>query len=108
VLDCHAHVVATSSVCLALEPIDWQQRFSLVHPRAIAQGRKDKKGGKKKKKDPTADRSIESLFAELVSNGILQPCPHVHVRDYIGCSSYMQATLEKVRTFTAAVMHTLA
>lgn len=32
--------------------------------------KKDKKG--KKKKDPTADRSMESLFAELVSNGILQ------------------------------------
>ena len=29
---------------------------------------KDKKG--KKKKDPTADRSIESLYAELVSTGI--------------------------------------
>lgn len=56
-------------------------------------GKKEKKG--KKKKDPTADRSIESLFAELVSNGILQPCPHVHVRDYMGSSSYMQATLEK-------------
>ena len=42
-----------------------------------------------------ADRSIESLFAELVSNGILQPCPHVHIRDYLGCSSYMAATLEK-------------
>lgn len=56
-------------------------------------GKKEKKG--KKKKDPTADRSIESLFAELVSNGILVPCPHVHVRDYLGSSSYMQATLEK-------------
>mmetsp|Transcript_33907 Transcript_33907/g.75181 ORF Transcript_33907/g.75181 Transcript_33907/m.75181 type:complete len:829 (-) Transcript_33907:621-3107(-) len=56
-------------------------------------GKKDKKG--KKKKDPTSDRSIESLFAELVSNGILQPCPHVHVRDFLGSSSFMQATLEK-------------
>ena len=42
-----------------------------------------------------ADRSIESLFAELVSNGILQQCPHVHVRDYLGSSSFMAATLEK-------------
>ncbi len=56
-------------------------------------GKKEKKG--KKKKDPTADRSIESLFAELVSNGILVPCPHVHVRDYLGSTSFMQATLEK-------------
>ena len=37
--------------------------------------KKGKKGGKKdkskKKKDPTADRSIESLYAELVSNSII-------------------------------------
>ncbi len=46
-------------------------------------------------RQPQADRSIESLFAELVSNGILQQCPHVHVRDYLGSSSYMAATLEK-------------
>ncbi|KAG1669632.1 hypothetical protein FOA52_010792 [Chlamydomonas sp. UWO 241] len=58
-------------------------------------GKKDKKGKGKKKKDPTADRSIESLFAELVSNGILVPCPHMHVRDYLGSSSFMQATMEK-------------
>lgn len=54
----------------------------------LVQGKKEKKG--KKKKDPTADRSVESLFAELVSNGILQPCPHVHVRDCMGSSSFMQ------------------
>ena len=30
-----------------------------------------------------------------VSNGILVPCPHVHVRDYLGSTSFMQATLEK-------------
>lgn len=56
-------------------------------------GKKEKKG--KKKKDPTADRSIESLFAELVSNGILRPAPHVHVRDYLGSPSFVAATLEK-------------
>ena len=37
---------------------------------------KKKKGGKKgkgkKKKDPTADRALEHLYVELVSNGILQ------------------------------------
>lgn len=34
--------------------------------------------------DPTADRSVESLFAELVSNGIVRPGPKVHVQDYLG------------------------
>lgn len=66
----------------------------LPPPPCHPQGKKEKKG--KKKKDPTADRSIESLFAELVSNGILTPCPHVHVRDYLGSASFMQTTLEKV------------
>jgi hypothetical protein len=35
------------------------------------------KGAKKGKKDPTADRSMESLFSELVINGILQRCEQV-------------------------------
>ena len=39
--------------------------------------KKGKKGGKKEKKakgkkDPTADRTMESLYAELVSNNIIQ------------------------------------
>jgi hypothetical protein len=38
--------------------------------------KKKKKGGKKrkgkKKKDPTADRALEHLYVEMVSNGILQ------------------------------------
>lgn len=38
---------------------------------------------------------MESLFAELVSNGILQKCPQTHIQDYLGCYSYMGATLEK-------------
>ena len=42
--------------------------------------KKGKKGGKKggkKKKDPTADRALEHLYVEMVSNGILQQCPKV-------------------------------
>jgi hypothetical protein len=42
-----------------------------------------------------ADRSMESLYAELVSNGILVPVPPVHIQDYLGAYSYMGATLEK-------------
>jgi len=57
--------------------------------------KKDKKGGKKKK-DPTADRSMESLFAELVSNGILQKVPPgAHLHDYLGACGYVASTLER-------------
>lgn len=37
--------------------------------------KKAKKG--KKKKDPTADRALESLFVEMVSQGLLVQCPKV-------------------------------
>jgi hypothetical protein len=38
---------------------------------------------------------MESLYAELVSNGILVPVAPVHIQDYLGAYSYMGATLEK-------------
>ena len=38
---------------------------------------------------------MESLFAELVSNGIIQPVPSMHINDYLGSFSYMGSTLEK-------------
>eukprot|EP00878_Enallax_costatus_P017399 GHUV01018273.1.p1 GENE.GHUV01018273.1~~GHUV01018273.1.p1 ORF type:complete len:830 (+),score=314.81 GHUV01018273.1:156-2492(+) len=61
-------------------------------------GKKEKGAGGakgKKKKDPTADRSMESLFAELASNGVLTRIPRVELADYLGGYSYMGATLEK-------------
>lgn len=42
-----------------------------------------------------ADRSIESLFAELVSSGILQACPPRTLDAYVGCSNFLAATLER-------------
>ncbi|KAI8469151.1 MAG: hypothetical protein J3K34DRAFT_514240 [Monoraphidium minutum] len=70
--------------------------------------KKDKKakgggGGGKKKKDPTArqpapgpaDRSMESLYAELVSNGVLVRVPPAHMADYLGAHGFMGATLDK-------------
>lgn len=52
-------------------------------------------GGKKGKKDPTSDRSMESLYAELVSAGVLVKAPAVHVQDYLGAYGYMGSTLER-------------
>lgn len=56
-------------------------------------GKKDKKG--KKKKDPTADRSIESLYAELVSTGIVQQPGRAAIEDYVGGFNFLGATLDK-------------
>ncbi|GBG87220.1 hypothetical protein CBR_g45279 [Chara braunii] len=88
-------------------------------------GRRGKKGGKKKKKksgnmallmmqflgigpakgkgkgrkprDPTADRSLESLYAELVGNGIIQPCPPRKFSEYVGGYNFLGSTLEKAK-----------
>jgi len=61
-------------------------------------GKKDKKKGKGKK-DPTADRSLEDLYADLVQNKIVQPCLKVGMHDYVGgyhyISKYMEASLAK-------------
>ena len=64
---------------------------------------KDKKG-KKGKKDPTADRSLESLYAELVSNKIIQVTPGWKMGDYVGDFNYLGATLEKSGIYPDASM----
>ncbi|XP_042534743.1 dynein regulatory complex protein 11 isoform X2 [Dipodomys spectabilis] len=60
---------------------------------------KDKvKRGKKGKKDKdlTADRTIESLYKELVEEGLLIRAPKVNLSDYIGEYSYLGTTLRQV------------
>ncbi|XP_008200287.2 dynein regulatory complex protein 11 [Tribolium castaneum] len=47
-----------------------------------------KKGKKKKEKDLTPDRTTESLFEELVANGIIKKCPEVYLDDFKGERSY--------------------
>ncbi|XRB06577.1 dynein regulatory complex subunit 11 [Pycnococcus provasolii] len=62
-------------------------------------GKKGKKGKggkeKKKKKDPTADRSIESLYAELASNGIIQAIPKRKLEDYAGAFNFLGSAQQK-------------
>ncbi|CAM9361889.1 unnamed protein product [Lampetra planeri] len=59
--------------------------------------KKNKKGGKKKKKekDLTPDRTIESLFEELVLQGILIRPPKVQLSDFLGEYSYLGTTLRQ-------------
>ncbi|XP_069502115.1 IQ and AAA domain-containing protein 1-like [Ambystoma mexicanum] len=58
--------------------------------------KKGKKGGKKKKeKDLTPDRSLDSLYEELVLQGILKPAQNVHLMDFVGDFSYLGTTLRQ-------------
>ncbi|KAB0795971.1 hypothetical protein PPYR_10032 [Photinus pyralis] len=50
-----------------------------------------KKAKKKKEKDLTPDRTTESLFEELIANGIIKRCPEVYLKDFIGERSYHTA-----------------
>ncbi|XP_047551877.1 IQ and AAA domain-containing protein 1-like [Lutra lutra] len=53
-----------------------------------------KKAGKKKKeKDLTPDRSVDSLFEELVVSGFLRKCETVALKDYIGDYLYLGSVL---------------
>ncbi|NP_083398.2 dynein regulatory complex protein 11 isoform 1 [Mus musculus] len=57
-------------------------------------GRRGKRG--KKEKDLTADRTIESLYQELVEKGLLIQALKVNLSDYIGEYSYLGTTLRQV------------
>ncbi|CAO2603641.1 IQ and AAA domain-containing protein 1-like, partial [Lemmus lemmus] len=52
-----------------------------------------KSGKKKKEKDLTPDRSVESLFEELVVIGLIKKCMLVTLSDYIGDCLYLGSTL---------------
>uniref|UniRef100_M3YBN5 IQ and AAA domain-containing protein 1-like n=1 Tax=Mustela putorius furo TaxID=9669 RepID=M3YBN5_MUSPF len=63
-------------------------------PLKRAKKKTGKKAGKKKKeKDLTPDRSVDSLFEELVVSGFLRKCETVALKDYIGDYLYLGSVL---------------
>ncbi|XP_070281037.1 IQ and AAA domain-containing protein 1-like [Myotis yumanensis] len=52
-----------------------------------------KKAGKKKEKDLTPNRSLASLFEELVVFGLLKKCKAVLLKDFVGDCLYLGSTL---------------
>ncbi|XP_066573569.1 dynein regulatory complex protein 11 isoform X2 [Amia ocellicauda] len=62
-----------------------------------AKKKKAGKTGKKKKKDKdlTADRTIESLYQELVEQGLLKQADTIKLDDYLGDYSYLGTTLRQ-------------
>ncbi|XP_043923534.1 IQ and AAA domain-containing protein 1-like [Protopterus annectens] len=58
--------------------------------------KKGKKSGKKKKeKDLTPGRTIDSLYEELISEGLIKAPENVQLSDYIGEYSYLGTTLRQ-------------
>ncbi|KAJ8276938.1 hypothetical protein GJAV_G00069570 [Gymnothorax javanicus] len=62
-----------------------------------AKKKKGSKSGRKKKKekDLTPDRSIQSLFQELVEQGLLKQAEAINLKDYLGDFSYLGTTLRQ-------------
>lgn len=52
--------------------------------------RSGKKNKKKREKDLTPDRTTESLFEELVANGIIRKYPETWLRSYLGDRAYVE------------------
>ncbi|XP_014643105.1 PREDICTED: IQ and AAA domain-containing protein 1-like [Ceratotherium simum simum] len=53
----------------------------------------NKTGKKKKEKDLTSNRSVESLFEELIISGFLKKSETVALKDYVGDYLYLGSTL---------------
>lgn len=62
--------------------------------------RGSKKSKKKKEKDLTPDRTTESLFEELVSNGIIKKYQEVSIDSFAGEKSYASFDLRNDGKFT--------
>ncbi|XP_074919513.1 IQ and AAA domain-containing protein 1-like [Chelonoidis abingdonii] len=75
------------------------QRLKLAVDREEGKSRKEKKSSKKgkkggkKEKDLTPDRTLDSLYEELVLQGILKQAQRVHLADYTGDFCYLGTTL---------------
>ncbi|XP_053873657.1 IQ and AAA domain-containing protein 1-like [Malaclemys terrapin pileata] len=77
------------------------QRLKLAVDRDDGKSRRAKKSGKKQKgkkggkkeKDLTPDRTLDSLYEELVLQGILKQAQHVQLADYTGDFCYLGTTL---------------
>uniref|UniRef100_A0A8C9LY10 IQ motif containing with AAA domain 1 n=1 Tax=Piliocolobus tephrosceles TaxID=591936 RepID=A0A8C9LY10_9PRIM len=78
--------------------VDREREHSAKVGKKKKKGKKGKKKEKKTKKDKdlTADRTIESLYKELVEEGLLIQALKVNLSDYIGEYSYLGTTLRQV------------
>ncbi|XP_017777581.1 PREDICTED: IQ and AAA domain-containing protein 1 [Nicrophorus vespilloides] len=76
---------------LLQEALDRDRGHKKIRKSSKKSKRSSKKSKKKKEKDLTPDRTTESLFEELIANGIIKRYPEVFLKDFIGERSYHTA-----------------
>lgn len=74
---------------------DKGKRGKISKKRKKGKKKASKKGKKKKDKDLTPDRTTESLFEEMVLNGIIKQYPKVQLAEYLGDVNYIGGMLKK-------------
>ncbi|KAM3853527.1 dynein regulatory complex protein 11 isoform 3-T3 [Vipera latastei] len=82
------------------ELIKEEKRKEVEEEIRVQKKKKGKKGGRKKKskkdKDLTSDRTIDSLYQELVEEGLLIRSKKVKLSDYVGEYNYLGTILRQV------------
>ena len=73
---------------------DKGKKGKITKKRKRVKKKASKKGKKKKDKDLTPDRTTESLYEELVLNGIIRTYPKVRLDEYLGEISYTGMALK--------------
>ena len=89
-----ASVSEGSSILQAAER-DKGKKGKISKKRKKGKKKASKKGKKKKDKDLTPDRTAESLFEELVLNGIIKNYPKTSLDSYLGEANYIGAILKR-------------
>lgn len=73
---------------------DKGKKGKISKKRKRSKKKQSKKGKKKKDKDLTPDRTTESLYEELVLNGIIRDYPKVQLNEFLGEISYTGMALK--------------
>ena len=74
---------------------DKGKKGKMAKKRKKGKKKASKKGKKKKDKDLTPDRTPESLFEELVVNGIIKTFPQVPLKSFVGDMNFIGSVMKK-------------
>ena len=74
---------------------DKGKKGKMAKKRKKGKKKASKKGKKKKDKDLTPDRTPESLFEELVVNGIIKTYPQIPLKSFLGDMNFIGAVMKQ-------------